>query len=171
MIKILEIMARRHGWLRGLKFKKYNTKGQRIDKFLEDCLWNTARYKIDRVLRAFLWASIVEFPDLEWVMTDGARWPVNDRSGHNWPILSAVDLRSKSWTFEQMVEYKNWAEYWWGDFKYKGMTIPGLIDVVIEDGRYNEKYIVYDDNGKRLPIEQQPWHFHIEKDKPFWKEI
>ena len=143
MITALKTNWLRNSWLRGLKFKKSKA------KMLKACIWNTGLYNIDRRLRAFFWASIAEFPDRDWTVTSAARYPVNKKSGHNYPVLSAIDIRSRTWTLEQMVEYKNWAEYWWGPW----------IDVVIEDERYDKKY-----EGKGP-------HIHIEIDKPFWKGL
>jgi hypothetical protein len=106
-------------------------------------------------LRAFLIALAIAFPYLKLVITDMRRRRGTKPSGHSNLILCAVDIRSKNLTIEQIIKIKNWYDYWWADK-------PDLIDLVIEDGRFDPKYIKRDKDGNELPFGQQPWHVHVE---------
>ena len=93
---------RRRGWLRGLRVKR---------AIFWIHIWAKCG-EIDPRLRAFLWASIVEFPELRFTITSTKRNPPNDESGHNYIILSALDLRSRDWELKDLVRYKNWSDFW-----------------------------------------------------------
>lgn len=106
--------------------------------------------KTDPRLRAFVLEAKRTFPDHDWVITSARRHPIHGKSGHNWEILSAVDVRSRTWTMVQITEFYDWYSRWW-------QSAPPMIDVIVEDGRFNNKY------------KDKPPHIHIEIDKPFWK--
>jgi len=122
-----------------LKFKKPEFQGQFFDKKKTDCR-----------LRAFVREAMDQFPDHDWVITSARRYPEHEGSGHNHKMLSAFDFRSRTWSFKQLLAFWNWCYYWW-------LNKPDMIDVIIEDSRFD---IRYKDTAP---------HIHVEIDKPYWK--
>jgi hypothetical protein len=123
-----------------LKFDKPEFQKDFFDKKKTDCR-----------LRAFVREAIDNFPDHEWLMTSARRYPKHIGSGHNHGILSAFDFRSKSWSPKQLSDFYNWCYRWW-------LSKPDMIDVIIEDGRFDKRYKDYS-----TPC------IHVEIDKPYWK--
>ena len=123
----------------------------------KDVLWDR---NTDPRLRAFLWASIMESPENDWTLTGMRRKPGKKPSGHAWAILSAFDLRSKTWSLEQLHAYYNWYKYWWKDK-------PDMIDLIIEDERFDVRYKSGGEknkNGKLAP------HIHMEiSERKYWR--
>ena len=123
-----------------LKFDKPEFREQFFDKRNTDCR-----------LRAFVREAVDNFPGYDWVITSARRKPEHVGSGHNYKILSAFDLRSRTWTVPQLIAFHDWCNRWW-------TTKPDLIDVIIEDGRFDKSYEGY------AP------HIHIEiAEKKYWK--
>ena len=123
-----------------LKFDKPEFQKQFFDKKLTDCR-----------LRAFIREAIDNFPDHDWLITSARREPEHIGSGHNYKILSAFDFRSKTWSIGQLTVFWDWCYRWW-------LSKPDIIDIIIEDGRFDKRYKGYD-----TPC------IHVEIDKPYWK--
>jgi hypothetical protein len=127
------------------------------DLAFKDILWDR---HTDPRLRAFLWASMMQFPDHPWTLTSMRR-PLGEKpSGHSNLILSAFDLRSKDWTVEMMLAYDNWYLMWWADK-------PDLIDLIFEDGRYDPRYQA---GGEKNPDGKIAPHIHMEvAEQKYWR--
>ncbi len=128
------------GWLRPLKISRDLNRQATVNDFLGP--------RMDVRLRAFVLASVQAFPDFDWVITSLRRY---DSGAHGAEFISGIDFRSRTWTLEQLTAYRNWTLFWWE-------SNPPMIDVVIEDERYDPEY-----KGK-------PPHIHLEVDRPYWRE-
>ncbi len=123
-----------------LKFDKPEFQKDFFDKKTTDCR-----------LRAFVREAIDNFSENDWVITSARRYPEHAGSGHNCKILSAFDFRSRTWSVSQLIAFHDWCNRWW-------TTKPDLIDVIIEDGRFDKNY------------EGFAPHIHIEiAEKKYWK--
>lgn len=122
-----------------LKFKKPEFRAQFFDKKNTDCR-----------LRAFIREAIDNFPENDWVITSARRYPEHAGSGHNYKILSAFDLRCRTWSQKQLIAFWDFCYRWW-------ISKPDMLDVIIEDERFDPRYKDFEP------------HIHIEIDKPYWK--
>lgn len=136
----------RRGWMRPWRFK---------EKRFREIIWHR---NFDPRLLAFLMASPTKFPEYRWEITSTKR---HDGSSHDTYILAVVDIHCRTWTLEQIKAYKEWTTHWWE-------SEPFLVDVVVEDGRYDPRYLpggTKNKDGRIAP------HIHVEIDRPWWREF